>query len=93
MAKGKSIMTVVFLCLLSGIGVNTYAQPPKISSVDLKENMQRHIEKVKIKSPQKYQTMVQRAGGNITDCLSCHVEVAEGHKFPAKGKIEGTPVQ
>lgn len=42
--------------------------------------LQNHVEKMKFKSPGKYQEMVQRAGGNVTSCLSCHVEFAKQGK-------------
>lgn len=91
MAKGISIITIVCLYLISGFDVKSYAQPvtqPVTNTVNVQEQMKGHIEKMKIKNPKKYQEMVERAKGNITDCLSCHVEVAESSKFPAKGKIE-----
>ncbi len=63
-----------------------------IASIDrdfetiLLKQMQRHIGKVKIKNPIKYQELVQRAGGNITHCCSCHVEVKA-----CEGIISPTP--
>jgi hypothetical protein len=39
---------------------------------DVEFYMQRHIEQAAQKNPDKYQSMVERAGGNITGCLSCH---------------------
>ena len=80
MGSIRSVLTIFCLCLIFGIGVKSYAQPPKMSSADLKEQMQRHIEKVKIKSPQKYRAMVQEAGSNITDCLSCHKDIIKRKK-------------
>jgi len=37
--------------------------------------MQEHIGKVKFTNPAKYQAMMKKTGGNITDCCSCHTEV------------------
>jgi hypothetical protein len=37
--------------------------------------MQGHIEKVKRTNPKKCQAMIDRAGGDINSCGSCHVEV------------------
>jgi hypothetical protein len=73
MAKGTSIITIACLCLVFGMGVKSYAQPG-INPANIQEQMNKHIEKVKITNPIKYQDMVQRAGGNITHCCSCHVE-------------------
>lgn len=80
MAKGISIITIASLCLVFvGMGVKSYAQP-SINPANIQEQMKKHIEKVKLSNPGKYQEMMQKTGGNIIDCLSCHVEVAEGHK-------------
>ncbi|MBU4179830.1 MAG: hypothetical protein KKI12_14695 [Proteobacteria bacterium] len=79
MVKIRSVLTIFCLCLLFGTGVKSYAQP-RINTADLKEHIRVHLEKVKFKNPGKYQEMMQKTGGNIIDCLSCHVEVAEGHK-------------
>jgi hypothetical protein len=65
------LLIIVCLCLMFGMEVKSYAGPRM--NPDL---MQNHIEKVKRTSPGKYQSMVQRAGGNITDCCSCHKEIA-----------------
>lgn len=81
----KSILifiTIVCSCLIFEKGVKSYAQTV-ISPEDLKKQMQEHIEKVKIKNPKKYQEIMQRTGGNITDCCSCHKEVCEKNIFPA----------
>jgi len=72
MARGISILTIVCLCLMFGIEDISYA--------DSKINpalMQEHIEKVKLTNPRKYQAMIQRAGGNITHCSSCHKQVMQ----------------
>ncbi len=37
--------------------------------------MQRHVDKVKITHPAKYQKMLQKTGGQIEDCLSCHKDM------------------
>jgi len=34
--------------------------------------MDQHIEDVKRTHPQEYQEMVEKAGGHLVDCLSCH---------------------
>jgi hypothetical protein len=39
---------------------------------DVEFYMQRHMEQAAQKNPDKYQSMIERAGGNITNCLSCH---------------------
>jgi hypothetical protein len=63
----------------------SYAQPV-INPADMQEKMQDHIEKVKLKNPQKYQEMIQRAGGNITKCTDCHQEVIKGSHHQPKEK-------
>ena len=48
-----------------------------LTQEDMKK-MKEHVEKVKFTKPAKYQAMMKRAGGNITHCCSCHVEVCSG---------------
>ncbi|MFA6055065.1 MAG: hypothetical protein WC769_06815 [Thermodesulfovibrionales bacterium] len=85
----KEILILPIICLLMlGTGVVSYAAGPIKDTTNVQEHIKVHLEKVKISNPKKYQEMVERAKGNITDCLSCHIEVAESSKFPAKGKIE-----
>lgn len=67
--------------MTSNMVFKSYAQL-QTSAQDLQE-MQRHIDKMKIMSPQKYQEMVQRAGGVVTKCTDCHKEVLERNIFPA----------
>jgi len=64
--------TATFLFLI--LGIHVYARPA-ISQQELQQQMQEHINKVKSTSPKKYNDMVKRAGGNITLCTDCHIEV------------------
>ena len=73
MTRLISILTIVCLCLMFGIAGMSYADSAK----NIEVIMQEHIEKMKRTKPEKYQAMVERAGGNITDCLSCHEEVGK----------------
>ncbi len=78
----RIILILIIICLhmTSGVidifGANAGMNPPPTQE-DM-QKMQRHIEKVKISNLGKYQTMIQRAGGNITHCCSCHVELCGG---------------
>lgn len=74
MAKDISIITIVCLCLMFVMENITYGITPTLAQKDLQE-MQRHIDKMKIMSPQKYQEMVKRASGNIKGCTNCHYDV------------------
>ena len=65
MAKDISIITIVCLCLMFVMENITYGITPTLAQKDLQE-MQRHIDKMKIMSPQKYQEMVKRASGQLT---------------------------
>ena len=62
-----------------GFDMKSYAQPvsvqPMTDTTNIQEQMNKHLEEMKIKNPKKYEEMVKRAGGNITHCCSCHVEV------------------
>jgi cytochrome c len=46
--------------------------------------MQDHIEKVKRKNPAGYQEMVDKAGGNITSCVSCHTDIGKKKNGPSQ---------
>lgn len=89
MAKGILIITIASLCLVFvGMGVKSYAGPP-INPTDIQEQMKKHIEKVKLTNPGKYQAMMQGAGGNITQCTDCHQEVLKG-KFPSQKGMDSS---
>jgi hypothetical protein len=77
MAHMRIVLTVICLCLMFGTGVTLYAQPPRVSSEELQQRMQEHIDKVKITNPGEYQKMIERAGESITHCCSCHQETCE----------------
>ena len=62
MGRVISGMMIFSLCLLFGIKGMSYGESGKY-----KVSMQEHIEDVKQKHPEKYRTMVERAGENITD--------------------------
>ena len=71
MARHISILIIICLSLMfGGRGAISYAG----SGID-PVIMQKHIEKVKRKNPIKYRNMVQKAGGIIKDCRSCHKEI------------------
>jgi hypothetical protein len=59
-------VTACFFSIVAFIN-STYA----VSQTDSLK-MEQHIEEVKRTHPQEYQKMVERAGGDIVDCLSCH---------------------
>ena len=83
MLKRVTIITIICLSFIFCGKVNSDAQTI-ISPADQLKLMNEHIAKVKIKNPQKYQKMVERAGNNITDCCSCHTEVYEGSISPCQ---------
>jgi len=90
--KVLSIMTIVCLCLIFGFDVKSYAQPVK-SAVNIQEQMKSHIEKMKLKNPQKYQFMIERAGGNVTQCTDCHQELLKGNLPGPKGMESIRPLR
>jgi hypothetical protein len=67
------------LCIIIGLmaGILWMSHAVKASSKDSKEHeaLQQHIDIVKIKNPQMYQSMVDAAGGNIVNCMSCHSDI------------------
>ncbi len=64
MIKNVLIMIVFIVFLLPGF---SYADSQKGQII-----MQRHIEKVKRTKPSEYRKMIERAGDNIQNCISCH---------------------
>ncbi len=86
MTKTILIIIIFCQCIMLSIGFKSYAQP-QTSAQDIK-NMQRHIDEMKIKNPIKYEEMVKRAGGNITQCADCHQEVLKGN-LPGQKGMEG----
>jgi hypothetical protein len=85
MVNMRCTLTILCLCLVFGGGIKLYAQP-NTNTPDLQEKMKGHIEKVKVSNPQKYQEMVQRAGGDITKCTDCHKEMIGGNHQQTKDK-------
>lgn len=90
MVKKISILLIVFLCLVVGIEVKSYAQP-MTSQKDFIEQMKKHIEEMKIKNPKKYEEMVKGAGGNITYCTDCHKEM-QNENLQIKGGMGGKDI-
>jgi hypothetical protein len=71
MYKTLLIMSFFFLLILPpGLNRISYAQS-KQSRVTL---MQEHMDRMKNKSPEKYQRMVDNAKSGVSDCISCHVK-------------------
>lgn len=86
MAKYISILTIASLCLMFIMGVRLYAE----STVNPAPTMEEHIEKVKLSNPDKYEAMLERAEGTITDCCSCHKESCEGNLSSPAPSIKGS---
>ena len=75
MARSVLILTIVCICPIFGMGGISYARSEMNPAL-----MQKHMEKMKQTKPQEYKVMVERAGGNIKDCLSCHEESFKGKR-------------
>jgi hypothetical protein len=79
MSKVLSTLTILCICLMSIMEARSYANPVmKPLNAQEKLQMQEHVEKVRINNPGKYQIMIEKAGGNVTDCCSCHKELCSG---------------
>lgn len=50
----------------------------KTEDAEMEKFMKKHIEEVKLKNPAKYKAVVDKAGGNITSCTSCHQNIKKG---------------
>ena len=87
MMRGMVILTMI--CLFMTFGMINVLDASSVTTPPL---MQKHIEKVKRTKPKKYEAMIQRAGGSITGCRSCHEKVGKEKKpsnpppsdFPSK---------
>ena len=67
MVRVISILIIVCICLMFGMKDISYTESGK-HEVSMKD----HIEDVKLKHPEKYQTIIEMTGENFTDCESCH---------------------
>lgn len=77
----KSFLLLIIICLYSTIIIvdtmdASVVVPPPLTQEEL-QNMQEHIEKVKVTNPGKYNAMIESAGGSVTHCCGCHKEVCE----------------
>ena len=78
----KNILIGVITCFFLMVAfTNATSAASRIDPVQ----MDQHIEDVKRTNPQEYQKMVDKAGGNIVDCLSCHVNL-KLKKDPSESK-------
>lgn len=76
MVKSILISIIFFLCPIVCLENYSYAGS-QMNPADLKDLTNKHIERVKISNPKKYREMTERAGGNITGCIDCHIEVVK----------------
>ena len=74
MVRSIFIHIIVFLYSMLCLEGYSYAGS-QINPADLKDTINKHIEKVKFSNPQKYQKMIEKAGENPTDCTDCHTEI------------------
>ncbi len=80
MAKGLLTIIGCCLCLIFSVQTNIIYAASEGKPV----HMENHVEKVKLKNPAAYQEMVDKAGGNITNCVSCHVDMNKKKDLPSK---------
>lgn len=77
MVRVISILIIICIYVIFGMKSISYAESEKY-----KVSMKDHIEDVKLKHPEKYQAMIEKAEGNITDCKSCHDVIGKKKKTP-----------
>ncbi len=69
-------MRIFFSGIATGFLITMSFFSPEISSAGSEKTpavaMQEHMQTMKKKSPALYRSMVEAAGGNVTDCISCH---------------------
>lgn len=69
----KAITILCSLVFAAGAGITVTALHAA-DPIEEAAQMQQHMLAMQIKEPARYQEMVTRAGGNIVNCCSCHVE-------------------
>lgn len=72
MMRRRIVIAVLISCLLIFASAGL-AKNDKNDDIYTR-SMKKHAEEMRIKYPQKYQEMMQRSGGNPTECLDCHDE-------------------
>ena len=77
MVRFISILAIVCICFTFTMKGISYAV-----SGNYKVSMKDHVEDVKLKHPEKYKTMIEKTGGNIKNCKSCHDIRIKGKKNP-----------
>jgi hypothetical protein len=75
MVRVISVLIIFYICLMFGMKDISYTESGKH-----KVSMKDHIEDVKLKHPEKYEAMIKKAEGNITDCESCHDVIGKEKK-------------
>jgi cytochrome c553 len=70
-------LLLIIVCLACGLSLISAAGQSAYGDKKAKDALEKHINIVKTKYPQKYQEMVEKANGPIKDCLSCHADIFE----------------
>ena len=66
---------LIISILMAGVLWMSHADYASSQNSKEDEALQRHIDVVKITNPAMYQSMVDAAGGNIVNCMSCHQDI------------------
>jgi hypothetical protein len=81
MYKLPSVLIIALFILFFAGAISFAASPveqsPEMYDPNIRAKMELHMKKAKRKNPAKYEMMLERAGNNITGCLSCHSDLIE----------------
>lgn len=65
------LASLISLCLI--LGLQSFSHSETMSEKQ-RIYLEKHVQKVRVEKPREYQEMVDKAGGTIVNCLSCHEE-------------------
>lgn len=67
-----SLAVAAALCLIFGFQGISHSSGADTMPEKLRAYMKLHVDKVKVENPDEYQEMMDKAGGVVHDCMSCH---------------------
>lgn len=75
---GKIILAITVFFWLVSFPDAVFDAASAFDTSDIKEHIKKHLEKVKISNPKKYQERMETNRGNIHACIDCHEEEHSG---------------
>jgi len=82
----SKLRVIIIAILISSVGMIALSGAVPTNPA----RMQQHVDKVKITHPKEYQEMMEKAGGVIEGCTSCHKDL-KTKKAPSEYKYPRYP--